>query len=48
MDVTALINDLESRGIALWVNGDRLNYRSPKGSLREEDLAALRLSLIHI
>ncbi|CAB0987881.1 non-ribosomal peptide synthetase [Corynebacterium diphtheriae] len=42
MDVTALINDLESRGIALWVNGDRLNYRSPKGSLREEDLAALR------
>lgn len=33
MDVTALINDLESRGIALWVNGDRLNYRSTQGFL---------------
>lgn len=42
MNVAVLIEEFKLRGVALWVNGDRLGYRSPKGVLTQEDLAALR------
>ena len=42
VNVAALIEEFKLRGVALWVNGDRLGYRSPKGVLTKDDLAALR------
>lgn len=42
MDIAEMIEEFQSRGVALWANGDRLGYRSPKGVLTREDLAALK------
>ena len=42
VDIAEMIEEFQSRGVALWANGDRLGYRSPKGVLTREDLAALK------
>lgn len=42
MGAGEMIEEFRSRGIVLWGNGDRLGYRSPKGILTTEDLAALK------
>lgn len=42
MNIASFIHDLESRDIVLWANGDKLGYRSPKGTLSREDLTLLK------
>lgn len=40
--VEELLSDLRSRNVKLWLEGDRLRYRAPEGSLSIEDLAEMR------
>jgi amino acid adenylation domain-containing protein len=39
--VTSKLADLGRRGVDIWFEGDRLQFRSPKGALRPEDRAWL-------
>ena len=42
MSVAALLRELASRGVELWVEGDRLRYRSPQNVLNPALLADLK------
>ena len=33
MTATSLLGELQAIGVSLFLNGDRLRYRAPKGSL---------------
>ena len=49
MNVTELITDLQQRGVHLWVDGDQLRFRAPRGVLtaeRREQLAAHKPAVI--
>ena len=37
MSVAKILDELESRGVALWFEGARLRFRAPKGALSAED-----------
>jgi amino acid adenylation domain-containing protein len=41
MTVTQLLSELRSRDIAIWVEGEKLRYRAPRGVLSEDLRAAL-------
>lgn len=36
------LQDLQRRGVTLWIDGERLRYRAPRGTLMPGDLEALR------
>ena len=42
MDVTELLRDVASRGVELWVEGARLRFRAPPGSLGNAHRDALK------
>lgn len=41
-DIAALLVDVRRRGVRLWVEGDELRYRAPKGILSDSELTKFR------
>ena len=49
MSVTALLSEVEARGVELWIEGSRLRFRAPAGALlptHREQLRAMRADVI--
>ncbi|MBP5975679.1 hypothetical protein HW132_23810 [Brasilonema sp. CT11] len=44
MNLTELIKNLSAKNIDLWVDGDKLHYRSPEHSLTPELLQKIKQS----
>ncbi|MEV7230825.1 amino acid adenylation domain-containing protein [Polymorphospora sp. NPDC051019] len=42
MDVDELISELNAEGVTLWLEGDDLRFRAPKGTFTEQRRAAVR------